>query len=131
MPACWRQKAVAVTPLAVTSQRCRCGSCGDFFNSVTAFDGHRVGPYRQLRDSPHAVDRRCLAPDEMTARGWQRNASGYWTTGTMPATAFPVARQSGNGIDPATSARVASSSPPAAAAAASAAGPADAESHRP
>lgn len=41
----------------LASNRCLCRTCGECFNSPSAFDAHRVGE--------HAYDRRCLARDAM------------------------------------------------------------------
>lgn len=62
--------------MKVSGRRCRCSGCGQLFNSVGSFDGHRTGPY--------AAGRRCLTTEEMMARGWSRNQGGYWITGAMP-----------------------------------------------
>ena len=45
--------------------RCRCRACGEYVNSTSAFDRHRVGAY-DLTAPKHG--RRCLTPDEMRAR---------------------------------------------------------------
>ena len=66
----------------LTGSRCRCSACGEVFNSLSAFDGHRVGPYRQFRDPIDAPDRRCLAVAEMFRKGMERNARGFWVTET-------------------------------------------------
>ena len=54
------------------TSHCLCDTCGEYFNSVTAFDNHRIG-------WPPAV-RRCLTPDEMRAKGWSLNTRGLWIT---------------------------------------------------
>lgn len=61
----------------LTGRRCQCTACGDYFNSDTGFDRHRVGHF-QSAEGPSA--RRCLSADEMTAKGWIRNAAGFWIT---------------------------------------------------
>lgn len=81
--------------LKAGGQRCRCGACGQYFNSVSVFDRHRVGAY--------SSSRRCLTATQMTERDWLRNASGFWTTGAMPASTFHRARRSGDRLDPAPS----------------------------
>jgi hypothetical protein len=73
-----RRKPRAVVGAAMkaprlTGARCRCSACGDFFNSVSTFDRHRVGGW-----SDHGAHRRCLTADQMVVRGWQRNAQGFW-----------------------------------------------------
>lgn len=60
----------------LTGNRCECPTCGELFSRTRAFDRHRIGAYAkpgEWKDS-----RRCLTPEEMTARGWQRNAAGAW-----------------------------------------------------
>lgn len=57
----------------LTGSRCRCQACGALFNSVSVFDRHRVGPWRD-----HGVYRRCLNSDEMIRRGWCVSAVGFW-----------------------------------------------------
>lgn len=59
--------------LRLTGKRCRCQSCGEHFNSVSAFDRHRVGSWGELGRL-----RRCLGADEMLAHGWRVNARGFW-----------------------------------------------------
>lgn len=55
-----------------TATRNQCASCGEYFNSVGAFDKHRTGHF--------GVDRRCRTEDEMLAAGMCKNAAGYWVT---------------------------------------------------
>lgn len=47
----------------VGNRRCKCGACGEYFNSVYAFDKHRVGLY---------TDRRCDTSKMV------KNQEGYW-----------------------------------------------------
>jgi hypothetical protein len=56
----------------LTGARCRCCGCGGYFNSVTAFDMHRVGRFPDQR--------RCLGAEGMTALGMVRNGAGFWIT---------------------------------------------------
>lgn len=63
--------------LKVTHSRCRCHSCGKFFNSTGAFDKHRIGA--------HGPDRRCMTEDEMIAKGMDKNSAGYWVTALLPS----------------------------------------------
>jgi hypothetical protein len=58
----------------LTGQRCRCGACGELFNSTYSFDTHRVGRFE--------VDRRCQSAAEMIDAGMSRNAGGFWITET-------------------------------------------------
>ena len=59
--------------LRLTGSRCRCTSCGEYFNSVSIFDLHRVGSWQD-----RGAHRRCLTVEEMRARGYLKNASGFW-----------------------------------------------------
>lgn len=56
----------------LTGSRCLCRGCGGYFNSVHAFDRHRVW------DSP-AVQR-CLNQEELVSKGMSINSSGFWIT---------------------------------------------------
>jgi hypothetical protein len=47
-----------------------CRSCSSDFSSLRLFDAHRVGMREGVR--------RCLAADEMTAKGWGRDGRGRW-----------------------------------------------------
>ncbi|HVN45988.1 MAG TPA: hypothetical protein VMT66_12230 [Steroidobacteraceae bacterium] len=58
---------------ALTGNRCRCAACGEHFNSSSMFDLHRVGDWK---DS--GANRRCLSVPEMIAKGYLRNAAGFW-----------------------------------------------------
>ena len=51
------------------SKKCQCSACGLYFKAPYAFDIHRVGVGR---------DRRCLAPIEMSERGFVESPSGHW-----------------------------------------------------
>lgn len=55
----------------LTGDRNQCAGCGEFFNSVYAFDMHRTGPYSA---------RRCRSADEMQAQGMAKNKADYWIT---------------------------------------------------
>lgn len=80
----------------LTGARCKCGGCGEHFNSVSTFDAHRVGSY---------AARRCLTVAEMTTRGWLRNTGGFWITSRMPPGSRDRARRGGERLDPATTQR--------------------------
>ncbi len=54
------------------SQRNQCQGCKQYFNSTGAFDKHRTGK--------HGVNRRCMTPEEMTAKGMSINKDGFWIT---------------------------------------------------
>jgi hypothetical protein len=45
-------------------------TCGENFGGVKLFNEHRIGQ--------HGKDRRCLTPQEMTARGWSQDSGGRW-----------------------------------------------------
>lgn len=64
----------------LTGDRCQCPTCGHCFNSDTGFDRHRVG-----RHDDDAKPRRCLSVPEMEAKGYSRNARGWWITKRRPA----------------------------------------------
>jgi hypothetical protein len=65
--------------LPLEGRQCRCEGCGHHFNSESVFARHRVGNWA-VRGS----NRRCLAPEEMRARGWQLNAKGFWIERRRP-----------------------------------------------
>lgn len=56
----------------LTGNRNQCQVCKEYFNSNSPFDKHRTGKY--------GVNRRCLTPDEMIAKGMSVNAAGFWIT---------------------------------------------------
>jgi hypothetical protein len=60
--------------MKLVGNRCQCTACGEYFNSARTFDRHRVGRFAPLQ-------RRCLTVTEMEAKGWVRNAAGYWISG--------------------------------------------------
>jgi len=60
----------------LTGSRWRCRGCGEYFNSVHAFDRHRVC------GSPTV--RRCLTTDEMAGAGMSVNSSGFWISKPRP-----------------------------------------------
>lgn len=51
-------------------QRNQCSVCGEYFNSNHSFEIHRTGKF--------GVDRRCLTPEEMRAKGMSLNAAEFW-----------------------------------------------------
>jgi hypothetical protein len=64
-----------------------CTSCKETFSSVASFDKHRVGDFgRPIYGEKRAIigytkpNRRCLTPEEMQAKGMQKNQHGYWIT---------------------------------------------------
>lgn len=58
--------------MKLTGNRCLCSGCGEIFNSVGAFEMHRVGKGRE---------RRCERPESV---GMVKNGAGFWITGKMP-----------------------------------------------
>jgi len=52
---------------------CRCSACGEYFNSVVAFEKHRIGVHR-------IKGRKCRSKAQMKARGMSVNHKGYWIT---------------------------------------------------
>lgn len=60
----------------LTGSRCQCGACGDYFNSTSTFEGHRVGGY--AKPGQLTGNRRCLLESELLAKGWSRNPTGFW-----------------------------------------------------
>jgi hypothetical protein len=84
----------------LTGSRCRCPTCGEYFNSTSVFDRHRVGLWRD-----QGIHRRCLSGDEMTARGWSLNAKGFWIERQRSAAGLDRARISGDQVTPAVGGR--------------------------
>lgn len=60
------------TRRTLTGDRNRCPTCGEFFNSTSAFDKHRVGEYD--------IARRCMTVAEMGTAGMVKNAEDFWLT---------------------------------------------------
>ena len=61
--------------ILLTGDRNQCQGCKEYFNSIKAFERHRIGEY--------GADRRCRTPDEMMARGYSKNKYGFWITQKM------------------------------------------------
>lgn len=59
----------------LTGNRNQCRGCSQYFNSITAFEMHRVGH--------HGIDRRCLTPEEMKAEGMHLREDGFWIGSEM------------------------------------------------
>ncbi len=66
----------------LTGDRNQCAGCGEFFNSTTAFDKHRTGPFGRASGPSQ---RRCMTPDEMRAIGMTRPHHGFWISEPMSA----------------------------------------------
>jgi hypothetical protein len=56
----------------LTGSRCLCRGCGEYFNSVHAFDRHRIWVSPTVQ--------RCLTHEEMVGKGMSINSSGFWIT---------------------------------------------------
>ena len=63
----------------ITGSRCQCTACGEHFNRVSTFDRHRIGNY--AAPGEWSGNRGCMTVEEMTAKGWRTNATGWWVTG--------------------------------------------------
>ena len=72
------------------TDHCKCTTCGEYFNSSSAFDYHREGSYT-------AGNRRCLTTDEMRAKGMVRLPTRYWIKSQMQPEA--VAAKEGASIN--------------------------------
>lgn len=72
--------------MKLSGNRNQCPSCGEFFNSVGAFDKHRTGEYGKPVSSGtySPSSRRCLSVGGMVAIGMEKNASGFWISSPMP-----------------------------------------------
>lgn len=57
------------------NSRCQCLGCGEYFNSVAAFDMHRVDALCETR--------RCLNEKELLSRHMSVNEDGFWITGSF------------------------------------------------
>jgi len=58
--------------VGLTGSRNECPTCDELFNSIRAFEAHRVGQI--------GVDRRCLGVEGMLAKGMAKNAAGFWVS---------------------------------------------------
>lgn len=61
----------------LTNSRCQCCGCGEYFNSDSAFQMHRVGEFGRAI-GPNI--RRCLSPDEMRAAKMAKTPDDWWIT---------------------------------------------------
>lgn len=69
--------------LPLYTDKCKCNSCGEYFNSTYAFERHRAPrPYVPIGQPSK---RRCLTVEELTGGGWGRNSTGHWITSKRPA----------------------------------------------
>lgn len=58
-----------------------CTGCGEFFNSVYAFDKHQVWTRPDETGNQHV---RCMSVRDLVAKGWAKNEGGFWVTSLMP-----------------------------------------------
>ena len=54
------------------NSRCQCIGCNEYFNSVAAFDKHRVDALCETR--------RCLTPKELLSLNMSKNKDDFWIT---------------------------------------------------
>jgi hypothetical protein len=54
----------------LNGNRNQCQTCKEYFNSNGSFDKHRTGN--------HGLNRRCMTPEEMQAKGMSLNNDGFW-----------------------------------------------------
>jgi uncharacterized C2H2 Zn-finger protein len=54
----------------LTHNRNQCPRCEELFNSLSAFEKHRIGA--------HGVDRRCMTRDEMLSAGMFLPDDSFW-----------------------------------------------------
>lgn len=64
----------------LSGTRNQCPACDALFNSVSAFDLHRVGPHGK---------RRCLGPLSMLEIGMVLGEDSFWRTKRMEERTFP------------------------------------------
>lgn len=71
--------------MKLSGNRNQCPTCGEFFNSVGAFDKHRTGDYGKPVSGGgyRPSSRRCLSAGEMATIGMEKNASGFWISEPM------------------------------------------------
>lgn len=68
--------------MKLTGNRCLCQACGRYFNSVSAFDRHRVGSGAKIQ---------CVDPAQL---GMILNAHGFWITEPMKTVPAYLAKDS-------------------------------------
>lgn len=62
--------------MKLNGDRNQCPSCGEYFNSSSAFEKHRTGEFGKSR--------RCKTLEEMLANGMAKNSSGFWVGALNP-----------------------------------------------
>jgi hypothetical protein len=55
--------------MKLTGNRCKCATCGEYFNSERGFVRHRVKGV-------------CRTPDQLLMLGWSKNKAAFWITET-------------------------------------------------
>jgi hypothetical protein len=66
--------------MKLNGNRCKCGGCGRYFNSVHAFDRHRSGK---------PAERVCLDPESL---GMEVNGAGFWISARLATVPSFLAR---------------------------------------
>lgn len=61
--------------MKLSGNRNQCRGCKRYFNSIGAFDKHRIGK--------HGIDRRCMTDQEMTGAGMKLRKDGFWIGESM------------------------------------------------
>jgi hypothetical protein len=62
--------------LKLTGQKTYCHHCEQYFNSVYAFDKHRVGKHVPISEP---AQRLCLSEAQLRSGGWNKKG-GFWLT---------------------------------------------------
>lgn len=70
---------------------CQCARCGKYFNSLSAFDKHRTGPFTH-----NVLSRECMFTEQMIAKGMAENAKGFWMTPNRSGSSLAHWRKSGD-----------------------------------
>lgn len=93
-----RQDTRISTTRQLTGARCKCGGCGEYFNSVYAFDRHRRG-------DADSSTRYCLTTAQLAANRWTQDALGFWRTPGSAHSRWAHKQISGDRADPAATPR--------------------------
>jgi hypothetical protein len=64
---------IGANAMTLRGRHCQCRGCLEYFNSASVFDRHRVGSWAN-----QGRERRYLTVEEIRARGWLKNAAGFW-----------------------------------------------------
>jgi hypothetical protein len=60
----------SITKRKLRGDRNCCPSCSQYFNSITAFDQHRIGSFK--------AGRRCLSISDMESQNFGKTKDGFW-----------------------------------------------------